>query len=79
MWKLGFIDFHISAACLGRRSSSGGGLGLLLDPASLVLGRAGVVQSGVHAAAVVPAQPVEHRVLGFADGCEALSVEPLDL
>lgn len=31
----------------------------------------------MHAAAVVPVQPIEHRILGFADCGEVLSIEPV--
>src|SRR5581483_7763427 len=52
---------------------------LLLRPALFVLGWTGVVERGVHTAAIVPAQPFKHRVLSFPDGSEALPIEPLHL
>ena len=73
--EIGFIDFHISAACLMRCGSRGNLL--RVRPALFVLGWTGVIKRGVHAAAVVPAQPLKHRVLGFADSGEALPIEPL--
>lgn len=52
---------------------------MLLAPALFVLDRTGVIKRGVHAAAVIPAQPFKHRVLGFPDRGEALSMQPFYL
>ena len=53
--------------------------GLLRTPIELVFRGAGVSQGRVHAVAVVPAQPVQHRVFRFADRGEVLAVQPLHL
>jgi uncharacterized membrane protein len=37
------------------------------------------MQGRMHAGPVVPAQPLKHRVPGFTDRCEALTVQPLHL
>src|ERR1035437_8162401 len=72
----GFPQTVISTACFDHRERSGGDLHRSLSPVLLELHRADVVQRRVHSCSVIPEQPCEDFILGLADGCKTLAVQP---
>src|ERR1017187_1808621 len=75
----GFPQTVISTACFDHRERSGGDLHRSLHPVLLELHRADVVQRRVHACSVIPKQPCDDFILGFADGGKTLAVQPFHL
>src|ERR1035438_2761133 len=79
-WRFpGFPQTVISTACFDHRERSGGDLHRSLHPVLLELHRADVVQRRVHACSVIPKQPCDDFILGFADGGKTLAVQPFHL
>jgi hypothetical protein len=75
----GFPQTVISTACFDHRELSGGDLHRSIHPVLLELHWADVVQRRVHSCSVIPEQPCDDFILGLADGCKTLAVQPFHL